>query len=137
MSYEIKMASHLAFLLRDMSYEMRVASHLAVLWVFAGAILQDADKLGRGGAGNSGLGVETVRVLAHAGAYVLLTAKSKEDGLRTIQMLEADGMPVMMFMFCWIDDQNKTYCLYNVDRPPPILKRQDVWNIARYGSEGG
>eukprot|EP00884_Botryococcus_braunii_P023553 jgi/Botrbrau1/9882/Bobra.0080s0017.1 len=58
--------------------------------------LQGADLSGKHAivtGGNSGLGVETVRVLAHAGAHVVLTAKSKTDGLQTVQTLEADGMP--------------------------------------------
>lgn len=41
--------------------------------------------------GNSGIGVETVRALAVAGARVILTSRSVEAGQKVAEQLHADG----------------------------------------------
>lgn len=59
--------------------------------------LQGADLTGKGAlvtGGNSGIGVETVRALAHAGAHVILTSRSVEAGQTVADEIKASGVKV-------------------------------------------
>lgn len=44
--------------------------------------------------GNSGLGVETARALAHAGARVILTSRKVSAGEEVVTKLRSDGVKV-------------------------------------------
>lgn len=44
--------------------------------------------------GNSGLGVETARAMAHAGAKVILTSRKVEAGQKIAQELQSSGVKV-------------------------------------------
>lgn len=44
--------------------------------------------------GNSGLGVETARALAHAGARVILTSRKLSAGEEVVTKLKSDGVKV-------------------------------------------
>ena len=44
--------------------------------------------------GNSGIGAETVRVLAHAGANVVMCSRSVEAGEKVAEELRAGGVKV-------------------------------------------
>lgn len=46
--------------------------------------------------GNSGLGVETARAMAHAGARVILTSRKVEAGQRVAQELQTSGVKVSL-----------------------------------------
>lgn len=58
-------------------------------------VIKDVDLTGKTAVvtgGNSGIGVETVRALASAGARVLLTSRSVEAGQKVADQLKADGV---------------------------------------------
>lgn len=44
--------------------------------------------------GNSGLGVETARAMAHAGAKVILTSRKMDAGHKVADELQASGVKV-------------------------------------------
>ena len=46
--------------------------------------------------GNSGLGIETARAIAHAGARVILTSRKVEAGQRVAQELQTSGVKVSL-----------------------------------------
>ena len=46
--------------------------------------------------GNSGLGVETARAMAHAGAKVILTSRRVEAGQKVAQQLKTSGAKVSL-----------------------------------------
>ena len=46
--------------------------------------------------GNSGLGIETARAMAHAGAKVILTSRKVEAGQKVAQELQSSGVKVSL-----------------------------------------
>ena len=56
--------------------------------------------------GNSGLGVETARALAHAGARVIVTSRKVSAGEDVVAKLRADGVQARIFICFGYDAVN-------------------------------